>query len=75
VPEPSGLRVDRLLATELGLARERIRDLWRDGRLVVSPAGARVLRRPVRDRMCLAVDLSNERDGDEIAAAARGVPS
>lgn len=74
-PEPTGLRVDRLLATELGLARERIRDLWEKGRLVASPDGARVLRRPVRDRMCFAIDLSKESDRDEIAVAATGFPS
>lgn len=71
-PESTGLRVDRLLATELGLARERIRDRWENGGLVISPDGARVLRRPVRDRMWFALDLSQEPDGDEIAVAARG---
>lgn len=74
-PEPTGLRADRLLATELGLARDRIRDLWEKGRLVASADSARVLRRPVRDRMCFALDLSQEPDGDRIAVAARGVPS
>lgn len=74
-PEPSGLRVERLLAMELGLVRERIRDLWQKRRLVVSPDGARVLRRPVRNRMRFTFDLSQEPDSDAIAAAASGVPS
>jgi hypothetical protein len=52
VPEPVGLRVDRLLANELHLSRSRIGRLADAGELVVLPFNAS-LRRPVRDGMRL----------------------
>ena len=48
VPEPVGLRLDRLLANELGLSRSRIQNLAKSGDLVVLPPESS-LRRPVRD--------------------------
>lgn len=75
VAEPTALRIDRLLATELGLARRRILALTEQGRLDVSPDGPRALRRPARDRVRLALDLSKEDDGDEIAGRAKEVPA
>ncbi len=75
VPQSTSLRVDRLLATELCLARPRIQELREKGRLVISPNSSRVLRRPVRDRMCLAIDLAKESDSDKIATAAMGLPA
>lgn len=54
VPEPVGLRVDRLLATELRLSRSRIQRLAEAGDLVVFPSAA-LLRRPVRDGMRLVL--------------------
>jgi hypothetical protein len=52
VPEPVGLRLDRLLANELRLSRSRIQGLAKAGHLVVFPPGSQ-LRRPVRDGMRL----------------------
>ena len=57
VPEPVGLRVDRLLATELHLSRSRIQQLAKTGDLVAFPQGSS-LRRPVRDGMRLAINLA-----------------
>lgn len=71
VPDPVRLRLDRLLAGELGLARRRLRDLERSGRLAFHSARARMLRRPVCDGLRLTLDLSQEPDGAAIAAAAQ----
>ncbi|MBI1775727.1 MAG: DUF1062 domain-containing protein [Proteobacteria bacterium] len=72
--EPVALRLDRLLATELGnQSRARIHSLREKGTLVVSPDGPRVLSRPARDWMCITMHLSKESDGDKIARAAAGL--
>ena len=68
---PISLRLDRLLAAELGLSRKRLHCMQDDGRLVVSPARARRLKKAPRDGWHLALDLSQEDDRDAIAAAAR----
>jgi len=57
VPEPVGLRVDRLLANELHLSRSRIQQLAKTGDLVAFPQGPN-LRRPVRDGMRLVLNLA-----------------
>lgn len=56
VPEPVGLRVDRLLANELQLPRSRIQRLAKAGELVAFPQGSH-LRRTVRDGMRLVINL------------------
>ena len=56
VPEPVGLRVDRLLANELQLSRSRIQRLAKTGELVALPQGSH-LRRAVRDGMRLVLNL------------------
>ena len=71
VPETTGLRVDRLLATELRLSRSRIRSLQNTGDLAVSPEGSRMLRIAVRDGMRVTIALSEAYDRDRIAMAAR----
>lgn len=71
VPETTGLRVDRLLATELRLSRSRIRNLHNRGELAVSPEGSRMLRLAVRDGMRVTIALSEEYDRDRIAMAGR----
>lgn len=43
------MRLDRLLAAELGLSRGRIDALRAEGRLAVLPGGEKMLRRPLRD--------------------------
>ena len=71
LPDPVGLRLDRLLAGELGLTRQRLRDLEKSGRLAFHPARARMLRRPLCDGLRLTLDLSQEPDGAAIAVAAQ----
>jgi hypothetical protein len=61
---PTCVRVDRLLASELGISRARIQELQTSGRLTMSPHGARMLRRPVRDQMCVALEVSTKDDLD-----------
>jgi len=53
VPEPIGLRADRLLASEFGLSRSCIRRLEGNGALAAFPKGTR-LRRTVRDGVIIA---------------------
>ena len=67
VPETTGLRVDRLLSTELRLSRSRIQSLQHTGHLQASPEG---LRRPLRNGLHVRIELRGVRDGDKIALAA-----
>jgi hypothetical protein len=69
VPGTTGLRVDRLLSTELRLSRSRIRTMHKAGRLAVCPDG---LRRPLRNGLQVRIDPRGVHDGDEIALAAAG---
>ncbi|MGD1877339.1 MAG: DUF1062 domain-containing protein [Kiloniellaceae bacterium] len=71
VPEPTRLRLDRLLATELGLPRKRVHRLHAENRLAIASGSARMLRRPLRDGTCLTLDLSRESDRIAISLAAR----
>ena len=69
VPEATGLRVDRLLSTGLGLSRSRIRNMQRAGHLAACPDR---LRRPLRNGLQVTIDLRGVHDGDKIALAATG---
>ena len=69
VPETTGVRVDRLLSTGLGLSRSRIRTLHNAGHLAACPDG---LRRPLRNGLQVRIDLRGVHDGDKIALAATG---
>lgn len=48
---PTSLRLDRLLAGELGLSRSKLQSLHEQGRLVIEPGRKDVLRRRVRSGM------------------------
>lgn len=74
VPQPVILRLDRLLARELGLSRKHLQALQKLDRLVIAPDGPRRLRRPLRDGTCVTLDLSQECDGARICTAACGPP-
>jgi hypothetical protein len=63
------LRLDRLLAAELGISRSRLQG-WEEWKLTIEPDGIRALRKPARDRMAVRVDLYRETDRDIIVAAA-----
>jgi hypothetical protein len=64
------LRLDRLLAGELGLSRSRLQALDDRRRLAVEPDGAKALRKPVRDGLAVRIDLAGEADRDAILSAA-----
>jgi hypothetical protein len=68
-PETTGLRVDRLLSTELRLSRSRIQSMQNTGHLEASPEG---LRRPLRNGLHVRIGLRGVHDGDKIALAAMG---
>ena len=65
------LRLDRLLAGELGLSRSRLQALDDRKRLAVEPDGAKALRKPVRDGLTVRIDLAGEADCNAILSAAR----
>ena len=69
VPETTGLRVDRLLSTELRLSRSRIQNMQNAGHLAACPEG---LRRPLRNGLQVSIELRGVHDGGEIALAATG---
>jgi len=69
VAETTGLRVDRLLSTELRLSRSRIQSMRNAGHLEASPEG---LRRPLRNGLHVRIELRDVHDGDKIALAAMG---
>lgn len=69
VPETTGLRVDRLLSTELHLSRSRIQNMQNAGQLAACPDG---LRRPLRNGLQVRIELRGVHDGDKIALAATG---
>ncbi|MBZ9848568.1 DUF1062 domain-containing protein [Mesorhizobium sp. CA14] len=66
------LRLDRLLAGELGLSRSRLQALDDRKQLTVEPDGGRALRKPVRDGLAVRIDLAGEADcGTTLSAACR----
>ncbi len=50
LPVKCAVRLDRLLALQLGLSRTALHSLWDRGELHVSPARNAPLRRPIHDR-------------------------
>lgn len=66
------LRLDRLLAGELGISRSRLQAWEERQKLSVEPDGAKALRRPARDGAAVRIDLAGEADRDAILSAACG---
>ncbi|AZO35829.1 MAG: DUF1062 domain-containing protein [Mesorhizobium sp.] len=64
------LRLDRLLAGELGLSRSRLQALDDRRRLTMEPDGAKALRKPVRDGLAVRIGLADEADCRAILSAA-----
>lgn len=62
------LRLDRLLAGELGLSRSRLQAL--DDRRRLTMDGAKALRKPVRVGVAVRIDLAGEADCRAILSAA-----
>ncbi|TSE13595.1 DUF1062 domain-containing protein [Mesorhizobium intechi] len=69
---PTSLRLDRLLANELGISRSRLQALEEQRLLVVDPDGAKALRKPARTGTAIRIDLSGEPDQEAIIRAAGG---
>lgn len=69
---PTSLRLDRLLAGELGISRSRLQALEEKRLLVVVPEGARALHKPARDGTAIRIDLADEPDREAIISAAVG---
>ncbi|UVK42390.1 DUF1062 domain-containing protein [Mesorhizobium sp. AR07] len=69
---PTSLRLDRLLANELGISRSRLQALEERQLLIVDPDGAKALRKPAREGVTIRVDLADEPDRQAIISAAGG---
>lgn len=69
---PTSLRLDRLLANELGISRSRLQALEERHLLVIGPDGAKALRKPARARTTIRIDLAGEPDHQAIIRAAGG---
>jgi hypothetical protein len=68
----TALRLDRLLASELGISRSRLQAWEERRRLVVGPDGVKALRKPAREGTLIRIDLASEPDRDAIVSAAGG---
>jgi len=69
---PTSLRLDRLLAGELGISRSRLQALEERRLLIVDPDGDKALRKPARQGMTIRIDLAGEPDHEAIISAAGG---
>ncbi|WP_256751909.1 DUF1062 domain-containing protein [Mesorhizobium sp. Mes31] len=69
---PTSLRLDRLLANELGMSRSRLQALEDRRLLVIDPDGAKALRKPARHGATIRIDLVAEPDRQAIISAAGG---
>ena len=65
------IRLDRLLSSELGVTRSRLRALHDCGALRLSQAGRKALRSPAADGQSIAVDLRGGAVHPELAAMIR----
>ncbi|WP_366664677.1 DUF1062 domain-containing protein [Mesorhizobium sp.] len=66
------LRLDRLLAGELGVSRSRLQGWEEQKRLVIEPGNTKALRKPARNSTAVRIDLTGEADRDAILSAASG---
>ena len=69
---PTSLRLDRLLAGELGISRSRLQALEEKRLLIFGRDGAKALRKPAREDMTIRIDLIGEADRQTIISAAGG---
>ena len=69
---PAGIRLDRLLARELGLSRARLQSLHRQERLRLEPGRSDALRKRVADGASIMLNLADEADQTMIGDAASG---
>ena len=69
---PTSLRLDRLLAGELGISRSRLQALEEKRLLILGRDRAKALRKPAREGMTIRIDLVGEPDREAIISAAGG---
>ncbi|WFU10213.1 DUF1062 domain-containing protein [Rhizobium sp. CB3090] len=67
---PFSMRLDRLLASELGISRSRLQALHERAKLLLHPDCADIMRRRIKDGTRVVVDLSGEADRYLICKAA-----
>lgn len=72
IAQPVALRLDRLLANELGISRSRLAGWARDGLVALAPGGAEMMRRPCRDATSIEVRLGGVVEHAVILRAASG---
>jgi hypothetical protein len=69
LPVPSGLRLDRMLATQLRLSRSLLPHLQAEGCLTITPPSRAALKRPLRDGQRIEFDLRALADRPEMRQA------
>lgn len=67
---PTSLRLDRLLASELGISRSRLQAWQQRQLLAIGPDGTKALRKPARMGTAIRIDLAGEPDRNDIISAA-----
>lgn len=60
VPVPASIRLDRLLAAELGMSRSRLQTLREEGMLQLTGDRADAMRRRIRTGMRITIDVSRD---------------
>jgi hypothetical protein len=70
VPSPTGMRLDRLLATKLRISRSRLEAFQDAGKLRTDPDHKDMLRRRIKHGLRIALDLSKEADLQDVWKAA-----
>lgn len=66
LPLAATIRLDRLLASELGLPRSRIQNLESHGLLSTIPSGRNSLRKSIGDGLVVLLDISSDPDRNRI---------
>ncbi len=74
VPLPANLRLDRLLATELGISRTRLATLNKNNSLRIDPRHSDMLRRPIKNGSRISIDRSVTPELHDVLEVFPGVP-
>ncbi|MBV6650753.1 MAG: DUF1062 domain-containing protein [Hoeflea sp.] len=64
-PLPVSIRLDRLLASELGLSRAHLKTLCDEGMIWINPDRGDILRRRIKTGTLVTMDLSNEAEREQ----------
>jgi hypothetical protein len=72
LPAPASVRLDRLLAAELGLSRSRLQKMFETGEIAAKPERKDVLKRAIRHGTVITLDLRDEAEHLAIGRMARG---